>query len=93
MYMSVHTCTLMYTGVHRCTRMYTHVHSCTLMYTCAYAKLPCYICSVAFLWPCIHSNICHGSDSVATAEKEIALWFTPSELCEWSKTSDQWIYE
>ena len=41
----------------------------------------------------IGRNICHGSDSVATAEKEIALWFTPAELCEWSKTSDQWIYE
>ena len=41
----------------------------------------------------IHSNICHGSDSVATAKKEIALWFKPEELCDWSKTSDQWIYE
>merc|ERR1719383_1281329 len=26
-------------------------------------------------------NICHGSDSVESANKEIALWFKPEELC------------
>ena len=38
-------------------------------------------------------NICHGSDSVASADKEIALWFKPEELVEWTPTEQQWIYE
>lgn len=38
-------------------------------------------------------NICHGSDSVESAEKEIALWFRPEELVEWKPTEQQWIYE
>merc|ERR1719229_805099 len=28
-------------------------------------------------------NICHGSDSVESANHEIALWFKPEELCSW----------
>merc|ERR1712056_18936 len=28
-------------------------------------------------------NICHGSDAVESANKEIALWFKPEELCSW----------
>ena len=44
---------------------------------------------------CVHigRNICHGSDSVESAEKEIALWFRPEELVEWKPTEKQWIYE
>ena len=38
-------------------------------------------------------NICHGSDSVETAEKEIGLWFKPEELVSWKLTSSQWVYE
>lgn len=38
-------------------------------------------------------NICHGSDSVESANKEIALWFKPEELVEWTPTEQQWIYE
>uniref|UniRef100_A0A7S2YRX6 Nucleoside diphosphate kinase n=1 Tax=Entomoneis paludosa TaxID=265537 RepID=A0A7S2YRX6_9STRA len=38
-------------------------------------------------------NICHGSDSVENAEKEIALWFDESELTEWESHSEGWIYE
>jgi nucleoside-diphosphate kinase len=37
-------------------------------------------------------NICHGSDSVESANKEIALWFEEG-LCEWSSCSQAWIYE
>lgn len=37
-------------------------------------------------------NICHGSDSVENAEKEIALWF-PSGVHSYSKTINCWIYE
>jgi nucleoside-diphosphate kinase len=38
-------------------------------------------------------NICHGSDSVENAEREIALWFDPSELLDWTSHSKDWIYE
>jgi nucleoside-diphosphate kinase len=37
-------------------------------------------------------NICHGSDAVESAEKEIALWF-PEGVCQWSSHSGPWIYE
>ena len=37
-------------------------------------------------------NICHGSDSVESAEKEIALWF-PEGLNSWNDHSASWIYE
>ena len=44
---------------------------------------------------CIHvgRNIIHGSDSVEAANNEIALWFQPSELVNWSHHSQTWIYE
>ena len=38
-------------------------------------------------------NICHGSDSVENAEKEIALWFGEGELVEWKDHSDEWVNE
>merc|ERR1712178_330021 len=38
-------------------------------------------------------NICHGSDAVESAEKEIALWFKPEELCTWEDHSKPWVYE
>lgn len=38
-------------------------------------------------------NICHGSDSVENAEKEIALWFDESEVLDWESHSKDWIYE
>ena len=38
-------------------------------------------------------NICHGSDSVESANKEIDLWFTKEELVSWTPTEQQWIYE
>lgn len=37
-------------------------------------------------------NICHGSDSVESAEKEIALWF-PEGVTEWFSCTSPWIYE
>jgi hypothetical protein len=37
-------------------------------------------------------NICHGSDSVENAEKEVALWF-PEGVCTWNSHSAPWIYE
>ena len=38
-------------------------------------------------------NVCHGSDSVESAKKEIALWFTPSEIIKWTSAQAAWVYE
>merc|ERR1711976_658561 len=38
-------------------------------------------------------NVCHGSDAVDSAEKEIALWFKPEELMNYQHASASWIYE
>ena len=38
-------------------------------------------------------NICHGSDSVESANNEIALWFKPEEIVSWTDHSDKWVYE
>ncbi|CAM9209826.1 unnamed protein product [Choristocarpus tenellus] len=38
-------------------------------------------------------NICHGSDSVESAEREIALWFDGSELTDYKLAMHDWIYE
>ncbi len=38
-------------------------------------------------------NICHGSDSVENAEREIGLWFEEGELLDWKSHSHDWIYE
>eukprot|EP01036_Dinobryon_divergens_P023810 gene23810-32199_t len=37
-------------------------------------------------------NICHGSDSVDSADREIALWFKEG-LNEYTSHSKEWIYE
>lgn len=41
----------------------------------------------------IGRNVCHGSDSVESANKEIALWFKPEELVNWNINDNSWIYE
>lgn len=38
-------------------------------------------------------NICHGSDSVESAEREIKLWFNPNEVTEWKACQSEWLYE
>ncbi|AET38036.1 nucleoside diphosphate kinase Ecym_2294 [Eremothecium cymbalariae DBVPG len=38
-------------------------------------------------------NVCHGSDSVASAEREINLWFKKEELADWTLSQHKWIYE
>ena len=38
-------------------------------------------------------NIIHGSDSVESANHEIALWFKPEELNNWEHHSKSQIYE
>merc|ERR1711970_991068 len=38
-------------------------------------------------------NICHGSDSVESANHEIGLWFKPEELNDWTQAMNGWINE
>ena len=37
-------------------------------------------------------NICHGSDSVESANREIELWF-PEGVTEWNDSQQEWVYE
>lgn len=37
-------------------------------------------------------NLVHGSDSAASAEFEIALFFTPDELTNYDLTDQHWLY-
>eukprot|EP00127_Corallochytrium_limacisporum_P004777 Clim_evm3s175 gene=Clim_evmTU3s175 len=38
-------------------------------------------------------NVCHGSDSVESANKEIGLWFNKSELVDWERVDKKWVIE
>ncbi|KAK9472772.1 nucleoside diphosphate kinase [Dipodascopsis tothii] len=38
-------------------------------------------------------NVCHGSDSVENAKKEISLWFKKDEVVSYTPTVFKWIYE
>jgi nucleoside-diphosphate kinase len=38
-------------------------------------------------------NVCHGSDSVESAKKEVELWFKEGEVLEWKSAQHDWIYE
>jgi len=41
----------------------------------------------------VSRNIIHGSDSVTSAEREIALYFKPEELIDYSKAGEEWLSE
>jgi nucleoside-diphosphate kinase len=38
-------------------------------------------------------NVCHGSDGVESAKKEIALWFSKEEVQSYKSAQFDWIYE
>ncbi len=38
-------------------------------------------------------NLTHASDSKENGELEVALWFNPEELVEWSREADRWFFE
>ncbi|KDN64943.1 putative nucleoside diphosphate kinase [Colletotrichum sublineola] len=38
-------------------------------------------------------NVCHGSDSVENAKKEIALWFKDGDVVQYKSSQFDWIYE
>jgi nucleoside-diphosphate kinase len=39
----------------------------------------------------VQNNLIHGSDSAENAAAEIALWFGPNELIEYSPADQAWI--
>ncbi|MFZ5590946.1 MAG: nucleoside-diphosphate kinase [Bacillota bacterium] len=41
----------------------------------------------------IGRNVIHGSDSPASAEREIGIFFRPEELVDYGRALDCWIYE
>lgn len=41
----------------------------------------------------IGRNIIHGSDGPEGAAHEIAFWFRPDEIVDWTPNQDKWIYE
>jgi nucleoside-diphosphate kinase len=41
----------------------------------------------------IGRNLIHASDAPATADRELALWFTDHELVSFSRDTDRWIFE
>lgn len=43
--------------------------------------------------PLLHRNVIHGSDSVESARREIALWFRADELLCWEDSAGHWLYE
>jgi nucleoside-diphosphate kinase len=40
----------------------------------------------------VGKNVIHGSDSAASAEREIGLFFKEEELVEYSKLINEWVY-
>lgn len=38
-------------------------------------------------------NLIHGSDSPEAAEKELALFFKPEELVDWTPAIQPWVYD
>ena len=38
-------------------------------------------------------NLVHGSDKPETGEREVALWFQPTELVAWARDIDRWTFE
>ncbi len=41
----------------------------------------------------IGRNLVHGSDSPASGEREVNLWFEETELVNWTRENDRWIFE
>lgn len=41
----------------------------------------------------ISRNVIHGSDSVSSADREIALYFKTEEILEYDKAGQEWLSE
>ena len=55
--------------------------------------LPTIVFLVYLFYLQVGRNICHGSDSVDSANHEIGLWFGEKDLCNWKQAADSWINE
>jgi len=38
-------------------------------------------------------NLTHASDTLENGEMEVALWFRPDELVDWTRAVDAWVFE
>jgi nucleoside-diphosphate kinase len=38
-------------------------------------------------------NLTHASDTVENGAQEVALWFEPEELVDWTRAVDRWVFE
>jgi nucleoside-diphosphate kinase len=38
-------------------------------------------------------NLTHASDTVENGAQEVALWFKPEELVDWTREVDRWVFE
>jgi nucleoside-diphosphate kinase len=38
-------------------------------------------------------NLTHASDSIETGESEVRLWFNNTELIDWTRAIDNWVFE
>ncbi len=41
----------------------------------------------------VQNNLIHGSDTPASAEREIALFFNEGDILSWERSTDSWIFE
>ena len=41
----------------------------------------------------IGRNVVHGSDALATAQRELKLYFRDDELVPWERASERWVHE
>jgi nucleoside-diphosphate kinase len=41
----------------------------------------------------IQNNLIHGSDSPASAKREIALFFEEGDIVAWERSTDGWVFE
>lgn len=60
---------------------------------CVSYCLDCFANQFSFFQQDVGRNVCHGSDAVESAQKEIALWFKPEEVQSWKQASHDWVYE
>lgn len=41
----------------------------------------------------LRRNVVHASDSIETAKREAAIFFKPSEILDYKKADEDWVYE
>ena len=69
------------------------LRSCIIIGSCFDAFLSQVFTTPSKLSLQVGRNICHGSDAVDSAQKEIALWFKEEDLVSWKPAAVDWIYE